>query len=81
MLQVYTEDNYYTRFDIYSYYCCRETHLPKIYVSHLRAKKSIPGGHSVCSKSVPRTITIQGLTFTAITVAEKHIYQRFMSVT
>ena len=33
----------------------------------------------MCSKSIPRTITIQGLTFTAITVAEKHIYQRFIS--
>ena len=69
MLQEYTEDNYYARFDTHSYHCCFETHFTtQIYVSQLSVKyKSIPGGHSVCSKSIPRTITMQGLTLIAIT--------------
>ena len=51
--------------------------------SHLRVKsRSRSLGHSVCSKSMQRTVSMQGLTHTAIVATENcTITCRFMSVT
>ena len=71
-------NNYWARFDTHSYHCFRETHFNarldiKSWQSHSSMKsRSKALSHSACLKSIPRTITVQGLTFAAITAAEKH---------
>ena len=84
MLEEYVEDNYYARFDICSYHPFREMHCNarfnvnnvgldvKSQQSHSRVKsRSRVLGCRTCLKDIWRTITMQGLALTAITVSEK----------
>ena len=75
---------YYARFDTSSYHCFTETHInarlnvnnATHYVKSQQSQSSTKSGlkalgHSAGLKSMPRTITMQGLTYAAITVSEK----------
>ena len=77
MLKEYVEENYYARFYTQRYLRFRETHCTarfdiKLCQSHYSAKsKSTALDRSVCLKSMSKTITIKGLTFTVIISPEK----------
>ena len=84
MLEEYVEDNYYARFDTRSYHRFRKTHLNarlnvnnarldvKLQQSYSSTKsRSQAPGNIVCLRSMSRTITMQGLTFAAISPSEK----------
>ena len=78
VLEEYSKDNYYALLDTRIYHYYRETHLnAKLYIkswqNHSSMKyRSWVSDHSVCLKSMSRTITMQGLTLTAITSSEKY---------
>ena len=53
MLKEYTKDNYYARFDILSYHCCRETYLTLPYLCQSQwsmNSRSRSPGQCVCSE-------------------------------
>ena len=64
MLKEYVEDNFNTRFDTHSYHCYREMHyFMQIYVSDTEIKRRARTPiDSLCSKSMRRTLYIEGLT-------------------
>ena len=65
MLEEYVKVNYNARFDTHSYHCCREWHSNarldvksgQSYSSAMSRSRAL--GHSACSKSMLRTITLQ----------------------
>ena len=71
--------SYYTRYDTHSYLRFRETHFnARLTVKSWQSCLSVQSrsralSHSVCLKSMSRTITIQGLTQAAISASEKPI--------
>ena len=69
------DDNFYARFDTHSLSLLQRNDLfqEDLCQSHWSMKsRSRSTGHSACSKSMQRTITMQGLMLTAIMAVEKH---------
>ena len=82
MLEWYVMNNNYKRFDAHSYHSCRETDFNarvdiKLRQNHWSIKcRSRALGHSACLQGMIWTITMQGLTLTAIIAAEKQTNAR-----
>ena len=78
MLEEYVKDNHYARFHICGYQYCRETPFSsRLDIKFRQSQVSVKGilrtpCPGACLKSMPRTITMQRLTLTAMTAAEKH---------
>ena len=70
MLEGYVEGNNYARFDTHSYHSYRKTHFNARLDWSAKSRSRAPGV-SAYLKSMPRTISIQGLTLAAITAAEQ----------